>query len=56
MKITYTSFNGKIKLRGKTGSTQQSKIAIATLQAALKELQNNPDCTAVTIRLTKEVK
>lgn len=56
MKITYASFNGKTKLRGKTGNTKQSKVAIATILAALKELKNNPDCTAVTIRLTKEVK
>lgn len=55
MKITYTSYNGKAKRRGKAGTTSKTKIVLETVMVALKELRN-PDCTAINIRLTKEVK
>ena len=55
MKITYTSFNGKTKKRSKSGSVGKVILVYKTIKVALKEL-HDPLCTAVNIRLTKEVK
>ena len=60
MKIYYSSYNKTLNrtIRSKRAVIVKDKkaTAVATLEAALRELKNNPDCSSVSIIISKEVK
>lgn len=60
MKIYYSSYNKTLNrtIRSKKAVIVKDKkaTALATLEAALNELKNNPNCSSVNITITKEVK
>lgn len=60
MKIQFKKLNGKTIIYKKEGTLNSKKTLeqdlIDTIKAAYKSMLVNPDCTAVTITLRKEVK